>query len=443
MTFGLSPASSQTWVQTSAPVTNNWRAVASSADGSKLVAVVAGGGIYTSTNSGFNWMQTTAPSNIWISVASSADGTGLVAVGNNSIYTSANGGATWQSENAPEGAPFEGWRSVASSADGTKLIAGSQGYFSGGKYIGGMISTSSNSGGSWDYSLSIAGEGYPNNWWCVASSADGSKLVAGCQPVGGSGVIYIWLNTLGFWRQASAPNPEYWQSVASSADGTKMFAGEANGAIYMSTNSGTTWQLTSAPGEYASPGNGMYWISIASSADGSKLVAAANGDRIYTSSDSGQTWITNNVPDTNWTSVASSADGNELVAAVGQGGIYVSQNAPSPELNLTLTNGSFKLSWLIPSTNFVMQQSSDLSSWSTESQKAVTLKKLTKCHQALVAVASEVSLCILGDGLSWVVPQPQFDPVENLDKGWIGKDALEEARELWEKHTAAIEQWSS
>jgi hypothetical protein len=33
-------------------------------------------------------------------------------------------------------------------------------------------------------------------------------------------------------------------------------------------------------------------------------------------------------------------------------------------MNITPANGSFKLSWLIPSTNFVMQQSSDLSSWS-------------------------------------------------------------------------------
>jgi len=46
------------------------------------------------------------------------------------------------------------------------------------------------------------------------------------------------------------------------------------------------------------------------------------------------------------------------------GGVYVYQTIPSPQLNLTPTNGSFKLSWIIPSTNFVMQQSSDLSSWS-------------------------------------------------------------------------------
>lgn len=45
-------AIAQTWTQTSAPLTN-WTAVASSADGSRLVAAIAGGQIYTSTNSGF------------------------------------------------------------------------------------------------------------------------------------------------------------------------------------------------------------------------------------------------------------------------------------------------------------------------------------------------------------------------------------------------------
>ena len=40
------PASAQTWTQTSAPGTN-WIAIASSADGTKLVAAVYGAGIYT------------------------------------------------------------------------------------------------------------------------------------------------------------------------------------------------------------------------------------------------------------------------------------------------------------------------------------------------------------------------------------------------------------
>ena len=67
-------ASAQVWTPTSAP-SANWYAVASSADGSNLVAVVYGGSIYTSTNSGTIWSATSAPNTNWASVASSADGT--------------------------------------------------------------------------------------------------------------------------------------------------------------------------------------------------------------------------------------------------------------------------------------------------------------------------------------------------------------------------------
>src|SRR6185295_16834214 len=64
----------QTWTQTGAPVTN-WSAVATSADGARLLAAVSGGLIYTSTNSGATWTATTAPGMNWSALASSADGT--------------------------------------------------------------------------------------------------------------------------------------------------------------------------------------------------------------------------------------------------------------------------------------------------------------------------------------------------------------------------------
>src|SRR5206468_1194307 len=118
-----------TWTQTSAP-SNSWSSVASSADGSKLAAVTRPGPIYTSTDSGATWTQTSTPSNWWSSVASSADGTKLVAAGQSfdfntgepiggPIYTSPDSGATWTQTSAPD----QPWASVASSVDGSKLVA--------------------------------------------------------------------------------------------------------------------------------------------------------------------------------------------------------------------------------------------------------------------------------------------------------------------------------
>ena len=89
-------------VQTNAP-SANWKSVASSSDGSKLVAVINGGRIYTSTDSGVNWtVQTNAPSAYWYSVASSSDGVKLVAViYPGQIYTSTDSGVTWWAPNSP------------------------------------------------------------------------------------------------------------------------------------------------------------------------------------------------------------------------------------------------------------------------------------------------------------------------------------------------------
>ena len=80
--------------------------MASSSDGTKLVAVANPGYIYTSSDSGKNWKQRTAPQQAWQSVALSSDGTKLVAVSDNMdhtniwyvggyIYTSVDSGETW------------------------------------------------------------------------------------------------------------------------------------------------------------------------------------------------------------------------------------------------------------------------------------------------------------------------------------------------------------
>jgi photosystem II stability/assembly factor-like uncharacterized protein len=70
-----------TWTQQTGSGSRNWSNVASSADGNKLVGVVAFGGyIYTSADSGATWtQQTSAGSNDWYSVASSTDGNKLIA----------------------------------------------------------------------------------------------------------------------------------------------------------------------------------------------------------------------------------------------------------------------------------------------------------------------------------------------------------------------------
>jgi photosystem II stability/assembly factor-like uncharacterized protein len=299
--------SGATWTERTAAGSRNWRSVASSADGSKLVAGVESGSLYTSSDSGVTWTeQTAAGSRDWQSVASSADGSKLIAAAGygGSLYTSSDSGVTWTEQTA---AGSRDWRSVASSADGTKLVAAA---------YGGSLYTSSDSGATWT-ERTAAGS---RNWRSVASSADGTKLVAGA--FGGS--LYTSSDSGVTWTERTAAGSRDWQSVASSADGTKFVAAAFNGGfIYTSSDSGVTWTEQTAAGS-------RYWVSVASSADGSKLIAAAGyGGSLYTSSDSGVTWTEQTAAGSRyWASVASSADGSKLIAAAGYGGsLYTSSDS--------------------------------------------------------------------------------------------------------------------
>ena len=210
----------------SLPGAGNWWGLACSSDANQIVGVSQGtsspGGVYTFTNFPGIWTWTGAPQDphhtlplsnavpleAWEGVAMSADGTRIVAVGNGVVYTSANSGSNWVSQNVPN---YEWW-GVASSADGTKLAA----------VAGGAIFTSTNSGASWVQTSAPVVQ-----WAQVASSADGTKLVG---VVYGGG-IYTSVDSGLTWSSNNAPVAN-WFSVASSADGTKLVAVVYGGGIY-------------------------------------------------------------------------------------------------------------------------------------------------------------------------------------------------------------------
>ena len=59
-----------------------------------------------------------------------------------------------------------------------------------------------------------------------------------------------------------------------------------------------------------------------------------------------------------------SADATKF-AALANGNIYLSEPNPSPTLSLTQSGANAVLSWMVPTSNFLLQQSSDLANWST------------------------------------------------------------------------------
>jgi hypothetical protein len=355
----------QNWIRTVAPDTN-WIAVASSADGNKLVAAVSTdwltwwtsqsavpGQIYVSTNAGATWNPTSAPLTNWLSVCCSADGNTVAAEAGSAIYISRDSGASWKATSPIE---FPGNPSIACSADGTKIFA-----------AGGvpLVLTSTNSGETWQ---GVGPSGIPVGlrFDAVASSADGNKTAIASLCCGSSFVDVhadLWDS---FWRTTSSSYlGSGYEGVASSASGEKLavFLNDYTeappvGKLRVSADAGTNWNVT----RFATTN----FTSIAISSDGSRIVALAIGNAIYMSSNSGTTWTASNVPFGKWSSVASSADGTRLVAVVNGGGIYTWQAEATPALSIILpANPGLMLSWTVPFKRFELEQSSDLpaSNW--------------------------------------------------------------------------------
>ena len=242
------------------------------------------------------------------------------------------------------------------------------------------------------------GSGAPsNNWFCVASSADGMKLVAG-ENVGG---LWTSTNRGATWQQAGAPITS-WYAVASSDDGTNLAAAPYFGrAIYASTNSGLTWVSNSLPvtadtpslvfsgnagnkGKnltallhpnsgsysqvYASTNYGaswqlqtiydpffaelpVYWGRLAISAgETNRLMSGyvwnqSSGGPVYFSTNSGLFWRKSSLPNKAWSAVAVSTNGTRMVAVAGTLVTVVGTNL-SRDFGVIYTSTNSGMTWV-------------------------------------------------------------------------------------------------
>jgi photosystem II stability/assembly factor-like uncharacterized protein len=322
------------WTPTSAP-SNYWTGIRSSADGTKLAACFgyAGGGVYISMNTGSSWTKVSPPyvPNPWqygagmACIASSADGNTLVVGSSNTgysttnsgyIYISTDAGLTWTQTSIPGELFWEDWTSIASSSDGSDIMAA-------GHYT---IFVSANHGSTW---VSRANAPNPRGYWkTVACSTNGTKLVATDVTQ-----LYTSTNTGINWTLTGAPSNQ-WSAIASSADGTKLVACNdySIGRIYTSTNSGLTWMQTSAP-------SNTFWSAATSSADGTRLAACSYSGNIYFSTNSGLTWTSSSFP-TYVKAMAASADGTKLFAVFYGGGISIGQLIVPAQNSSANVNGS-------------------------------------------------------------------------------------------------------
>jgi hypothetical protein len=323
-----------TWQQ--ATTLTSAGATAMSADGRIICVVNSANHPVISTNSGATWaVATNSPPHGTAylgTVAVSADGGKIFAAMtdlNTWMFVSTNQGATWAKTGFPS-TNLPSLYSVACSADGTKVITALP-------YNSVFYSTN---GGISCYTSSL-----PNVAASLASSADGSRMLAGVvNPAANDGGVYFSSDFGATWTQTSAPHRNI-GSVCTSSDGK--WIGALGSETYISSDSGVTWRTNQFTGK-----------TIACSANGTNWIIAS--DHIYTSTDAGVTWQTN-LSTAQWLGGVVSADGDEM-AAVGSGqGTWIGRLTPSPQLNIQSQDPNVLVSWLIPSTNFLLQQSADLS----------------------------------------------------------------------------------
>jgi photosystem II stability/assembly factor-like uncharacterized protein len=275
-----------TWTPATAVGKKNWQSIASSSDGTKLVAVVYGGDVYTSTDSGATWVNRSLGNKNWWAVTSSSDGTKLVGVVNpGQIYTSTNSGVSWTLQS---GSVSGAWRTINSNSDGTKLAAA---------VFSGYIYTSTDSGVTWVEKTNSGARA----WTGICVSNDGLKLAATATS---GGQIYTSIDSGASWT--ARESGRQWNALTCSLDGTKLAAAVSNTGIYISNNSGVTWTL----GLSASKS----WNAIDSSSDGSQLIAGTGGDKVFISSNSGVSWTSQTtLGNLSVDAAAVSGDGNLFV----------------------------------------------------------------------------------------------------------------------------------
>ncbi|HEV2456372.1 MAG TPA: hypothetical protein VGY98_19065, partial [Verrucomicrobiae bacterium] len=239
------------------------------------------------------------------------------------------------------------WTSVASSADGTKLAATGN--------AGNGICLSTNSGVAW-----VTSSAPIVAWSSIASSSDGRRLIAA------EGSVYISTNSGSTWN-LSIPTGN---RVASSADGSKLMVAQASGygsgIISISTNAGVSWFLGTNNGTTLS----RSWSTIACSADGTRMAAVVNMDDcpVFVSTNCGVTWhLAPGIIGQPGAAIACTADGSKLMLATA-GMFYTSTswgstwsstnyNAPFGDSMASSANGSTLMSVgfdsaLDSSTNF-------------------------------------------------------------------------------------------
>lgn len=284
----------------------DWTAVATSADGSKMVAAAYADYLFASDDTGVTWTALeSAGKRNWISIASSSDRTLLVAADKGGyLYTSSNSGQTWTARATDA---TRNWYRVAVSADSSRIIAGEE--------DGGLFS-STDAGATWTQ-INFPITAY---WRCFALSSNGKTIAAGS-----SMRLYTSTDAGTTWVTRDADSPHAWSAVALSSDGKQLVASAWSGAVLYTGNYLYTANIDADALTAHLNDTPRVWSSLATSQDGTRIAAIEEQGNAYTSTDSGATWISTKITSaTTLGGIAASANAHHLVASASQDYLYTS-----------------------------------------------------------------------------------------------------------------------
>lgn len=242
------------------------------------MAVESTGYVYTTTDGGLTWTtQTSAGSRDWRAVASSSDGSIIVGlVYRGFMYVSTDSGSSW-SERASAGSRY--WSSIALTTDGIKIFASA---------TANSLYYSDDSGLSWN-TLTVGGY---RSRRAIDMSDSGQSIAATVFTY--SNAVYVSFDYGKSWSESVITQEwQYWASIAMSADGRKVIAGTENGSLYISNDSGQSWNAIT--GIHINDSD-TAWFGLDMTPDGNTIVVSENqgadnqGGGLYISRDGGATW---------------------------------------------------------------------------------------------------------------------------------------------------------
>jgi len=268
--------------------------------------------IFTSGTGSSKWQNSASPTN-YLSIATSADGTILAACSTTQIYLSINSGVSWSAQPSPSAPGPTSLNKIALSSDGMVIAVTNSSR-------GSLFYISTNRGLSWETpGLSSVG------WTGITVSGDGTKIAV-CGPNLVYNGVYdgsSWISSV--WEVITGAGTNFYTSISYSKNSVKLYATTYTflsgvGNIWVYNGSGQNW---SAIGPVLINPS---WYSITTNTDGSKIAAYLNTGAIYVSTNSGTSFSTNTTL-SSLTGLCYSSDGTVLAACANTNrSIYVSDN---------------------------------------------------------------------------------------------------------------------